>query len=550
MDHITLNNTTIALPAKKTNISGVIHKYLKAEDYQEYIAILNNEYASLNRIVTAKDVISTEQNFHDASRRAYENAAIITLQFSIEKLFPTKRLEIKHSICDGVYCEISALSKPDQNLIDQIRTKFQETVHQDLPILALEKKREEAIRLFRSTNRSDTAELLKNGENEDVTIYQIADHFYWLPAPPAPRTGLIASYQILLYQDGFILRLPLEGSPHQLPPFCNQDRLFEIFDEYETWGEILHVSSLSQLNALVKKDGISEMIKISEALHEKKIASIAEQIDRTDGGRRLIFVAGPSSSGKTTFMKRLYIQLRVLGYNVVTLSLDNYFKDRQQLHAEQGDNLNFETLGALDLGLLNVQLSNLLKGKKIFPPVYDFKKGIKIKRDKELKIGPHTAVIIEGIHGINPDLAAGIADEYKYKIYISALTHLNFDYMNRIPTHDARLLRRIVRDANFRGYSASETINMWKKVVEGEKRYIFRFQGTADIMFNSSLVYEIGALKPRAKAALLTITPNDPAYPESRRLLDFLSYFLTITENEIPPTSILREFIGNSSFEY
>lgn len=249
-------------------------------------------------------------------------------------------------------------------------------------------------------------------------------------------------------------------------------------------------------------------------------------------------------------MKRLYIQLRVLGHRVVSLSLDNYFKDRDELAREQGDNLNFEVLDALDLKLLNTHLTDLLAGKPVTPPDYDFINGKKVPGKTEIHADQNTLFIIEGIHGINPGLTENIDGQYKFKIYLSALTHLNFDDTNRIPTHDTRLIRRIVRDAKYRGYSAAQTINMWKKVVEGEKRYIFKYQGEADIMFNSSLAYEIGALKQPAEIALKKVEPQDLSHPESERLLSILAYFLPVDQKEIPPTSILREFVGESSFKY
>jgi len=249
-------------------------------------------------------------------------------------------------------------------------------------------------------------------------------------------------------------------------------------------------------------------------------------------------------------MKRLYIQLRVLGHRVISLSLDDYYKDRDEILREQGDNVNFESLDALDLKLLNTQLRDLIAGKQVTPPIYDFHQGKKVPGWTPIKADPRTLFIIEGIHGINPHLTRDIEDRYKFKIYISALTHLNFDHINRFPTHDARLIRRIVRDQKFRGYSAAQTINIWKSVIEGEKRYIFKYQGLADVMFNSSLPYEFGILKQSAELALKTVQEDDPSHPESERLLNILSYFLPIDDNEVPPTSIIREFIGDSSFKY
>jgi len=453
-------------------------------------------------------------------------------------------------MCDGIYCEINQNESVSELSISKIKTGFGKLVSEDIPIIPELFSSGDAQNYFKNNNRSDTAELLKYCSLNYIMLYSINGSRYWLPSPPAPATGLIQTYDIIKYKRGFVFRNPVENIPDRIQPFNDQERLYEIFNETVKWGNILNITNTSQLNDLVANENISELIKISEALQEKKIAEIADKIEASSQYKRLIFVAGPSSSGKTTFMKRLYIQLRVLGHKVVSLSLDNYFKDRDELAREQGENLNFEVLDALDLKLLNTHLNDLLSGKSVTPPDYDFIKGKKVPGKAEIQADNNTLFIIEGIHGINPGLTENIDDQYKFKIYLSALTHLNFDDINRIPTHDTRLIRRMVRDAKYRGYSAAQTINMWKKVVEGEKKYIFKYQGESDIMFNSSLAYEIGVLKLPAEIALKQVNPQDPSHPESERLLSILAYFLPIDQKEIPPTSILREFVGESSFKY
>lgn len=516
----------------------------------EYIAVKNNLFACLNEPITENSTIGTYTRFFESSRRAYENAAVIMLQYVTERYLHQKKLSILHSMADGVYCEINQGEPLPTGTIKTLKSGFAELVSADIPIIPKLCTKEEATSYFRQNNRPDTADLLKYCSLNYIMLYELNRRCYWLPSPPAPSTGLIDTYDILKYKRGFVLRIPSESKPNELQPFYNQQRLYEIFNEAERWGQILELSNICQLNDLIAQSSISDIIKISEALHEKKIAAIADKIDSSRQDKRLIFVAGPSSSGKTTFMKRLYIQLRVLGHKVISISLDNYFKDRDELTREQGGNLDYEVLEALDLKLLNDHLGQLLKGNAVVPPVYDFVSGKKTPAKGEIRSDKNTFFIIEGIHGINPGLAESIDDRYKFKIYLSALTHLNFDDTNRIPTHDTRLIRRIVRDAKYRGYSAADTIKMWKKVVEGEKRYIFRFQGTADIMFNSSLAYELCALKQPAEIALKQVDPNDQSHPESERLLSLLAYFLPIDIKEIPPTSILREFIGESSFSY
>ncbi|HCK99018.1 MAG TPA: AAA family ATPase [Candidatus Marinimicrobia bacterium] len=547
---ISIDQKPTLLVEKGLTIREILKKYARNIPYLEYQAIKNNVFASLNETVNENTTIGTFQKFYSSSRRAYENTAILILQYSIEKTLPHRKLFVLHSMGDGVYCELDNHKELSDSLLEKIKNGFAETVKEDISINPVLVSRGEAQSYLKNNARPDTAELIKYCSLNYVMLYAIKEKRFWAPCPPAPSTGLIKTYMIIKYKNGFVLRSPVENDPDHIQPFYKQERLYDIFSEAEHWGNILNLTNISQLNDLISNQNISEMIKISEALHEKKIAAIADSIDQSHEEKRLVFVAGPSSSGKTTFMKRLYIQLRVLGHKVISLSLDNYFKDRAEIKQEQGKNVNFEVLTAIDLKLLNAQLNDLLAGKKVIPPVYDFIQGKKVPGNTPITADKNTLFIIEGIHGINPELTQEIDDRYKFKIYISALTHLNFDDINRIPTHDTRLIRRIVRDSKFRGYSAAQTINMWKKVVEGEKKYIFKYQGEADIMFNSSLAYEMGVLKHPAELALKAVEGKDPSYPESERLLHFLAFFLPIDDKEVPPTSIIREFIGESSFKY
>jgi uridine kinase len=535
---------------KGLTIRNLLKQYNRGKPYLEYLAIKNNTFASLNEAVNENASIGTIQNFYESSRRTYENTAICILQHTVEKTLPGRKLYVLHSMCDGVYCKLDGQKTLGDNAFEKIKSGFKETVNANTPIIPELYTRGEAQSYFQEIGRYDTAELIKHYSLNYIMLYTINGQRYWLPGPPTPETGLIKTYIIKKYKNGFVFRCPVENDPFSMQPFYNQERLYEIFSEAEQWDNILELTNISQLNDLVISNNISEMVKISEALHEKKIAAIADAIEKSHNKKRLIFVAGPSSSGKTTFMKRLYIQLRVLGHRVISLSLDNYFKDRDEIVREQGNNINFEVLSALDLKLLNTQLNDLLAGKSVTTPVYNFVRGKKETGLKSFLASPSTLFIIEGIHGINPGLTQDINDNYKFKIYLSALTHLNFDDINRIPTNDTRLIRRIVRDSKYRGYTAAQTINMWKKVVEGEKKYIFKYQGEADIMFNSSLPYEIGVLKQQAEFALKAVKEEDPSHPESERLLHFLSYFLPVDNKEVPPTSILREFVGESSFKY
>jgi len=517
--------------------------------YMPYLVIRNDIFTSFNEIVTEPTNISLLHNFHESSHRAYENAAIMILNYVVENLYPDQRLVFMHSMCDGVFCRFENADFCTPVVILQISTAFLQVVEENLPISPLLLSRSDARRYFNEIGQQDTYELLKYCESNFITLYHINGRRHWLSSPPAPETGLIKVFDIRPYQKGFVLRCPTEGNDRRLRRFSDQERLYEIFQETEEWGRILEISTVADVNRLIVDNQISDIIKIADALQEKKIACIADQIAR-DGSRRFVFVAGPSSSGKTTFAKRLAIQLRVLGLKTILLSLDNYFRDRDELAERQGKRLNFEVLDAIDLELLNDHLKRLLGGEEVVPPLYDFRTGTKTPGSKAVRTDAGTVIIFEGIHGINPGLTKEIDDQYKFKIFVSALTHLNFDNINRLHTHDTRLLRRIVRDFKYRGYSAAETIGMWKKVVEGEKKYIFTYQGHADVMFNSSLVYEQGVLKAPATTVLKNVPEDHPSYPEAQRLLEMLSYFLPVDDKEIPPTSIMREFIGNSSFSY
>jgi len=548
--NIKINETPEITVKPGETIRELLRVNLSEKVYLPYLTIKNDLFASLNETVKTDCSISTLNRFYESERRTYENTAILILSFVARHSFSKRRFVVKHSICDGVYCEFLDEIPIKVKEIEKFRQEFAKLVAENTPIRPIIWTLSDTIHHFASHQKEDTVQLLNHCSANFVTLYDLHGEMFWFPSPLAPETGLIRCYELLPYDIGFVLRVPVEGNPHRLHTYRDQSKLGEIFHEAHDWGRILELSYTSDLNKSIAENTISDVIKIAEALHEKKIASIADQIDKNPDQARLVFVAGPSSSGKTTFMKRIYVQLRVLGRKVITLSIDNYFKDRCELKEEPGKGVNFEILDAIDLKLLNEHLQRLLSGKFVTPPVYDFLTGKKVAGQVEIKADENTIFIIEGIHGINPNLTPEIDDRMKFKIYISPLTHLNFDDTNRIPTHDTRLIRRIVRDTKFRGYSAADTIHMWKKVAEGEKRYIFTYQGQANVMFNSSLVYEIGALKTSAELALKKVLIHDKSYPEADRLLHFLSYFLPIEDDEIPPTSILREFIGKSSFVY
>jgi uridine kinase len=547
---ITINKELEFAVTPGRRVEELLREHLKDDEYLHYLTVLNHRYASLNQVINDDSEIDTERIFDHSAQRTYEAGALLVLSHALQKYLPGERLRVQHSICDGLYCELENRQEIAPQLIEQIKQAFEEIVNANITIEPFLTTRHQAIDYFTERGYLETVELLSFSTLNYITLYTVNGQKYWLPVPPVPHTGLINVFDIIPYAEGFVLRCPIEGDPEHLLNFVQDNPIYKIFHEATHWGEILGVTQIADINQMVREDKISEMIQISEALHEKKIASIADEIARSADEQRLVFVAGPSSSGKTTFTKRLYIQLRVLGYKAIMLSIDDYFKDREQLQTEQGENVDFERLDAIDLELLNGHLQKLMAGQSVIPPKYDFLTGRKTPGQQVIQPDAKSLFILEGIHGINPNLTRDIPEKYKYKIYVSALTHLNFDRLNRIPTHETRLLRRIVRDGKYRGYSAADTIRMWRKVIQGEKKYIFKYQHRADVMFNSSLVYELGALKNDAIDFLSEVPDDDISRPEAEWLLELLSYFMPIDEKEIPPTSILREFIGDSSFVY
>jgi len=542
---ITINNKNVVFEKPKEKIINVLKKNIDVNSFLPYVVVKNHKFCSLNDIIREDSTINTFPEFHDSSRRTYLNTAVLILSHICNKKFHDLHLTVLHSMADGVYCKFQNHKITDE-LVTQLKDEFNDCIEENISIEPVLFEKIAAINYFKSIDREDTAKMLQYCSQNFLMLYELEGNKYWEQAPLAPNTGLIKVYDIHPYSDGFILRCPVEGDPHNLQEFSNQEKLYDVFQEFVRWGEILKLITISDINEHIVNHTIPEVIKISESLQDKKMSYIADQIK--DAGKRLVFIAGPSSSGKTTFANKLAIQLKVLGLNALTLSLDDYFKDRDELVREQGENLDFEVLEAIDLKLLNQHLKLLLGGHEIALPKYNFITGKKEDSGRKLKVDKNTILLFEGIHGINPGLTTEIEDKLKFKIYISALTHLNFDEKNRIATHDMRLLRRIIRDYKYRGYSAADTIAMWKKVVEGEKKYIFKFQQFSDIMFNSALVYEMNAVKNDAEKVLMQVPFEHPSYPEAERLLDILSFFLPIDGKYIPDTSLIREFFGGSAF--
>lgn len=474
-----------------------------------------------------------------------------TLQFIFIKasldIFKDAKIKIEHSISKGIFGEILKDTPLNSDEIKMIKDRMQELIEKNILINKFDVTKEEAIKIFNSYGMTDKVKLLKQVNLEKVHLYEIDGRYDYFYGHMGYSTGIIKAYDLILYAHGFVLRNPAPDNIEVLPVFKEQKKLANIFYETVNWLNILGVSDVGSLNEKVDSRERRDLILTSEALHEKKIAYIADDIAR-DSKKRVVLIAGPSSSGKTTFANRLGIQLRVNGLIPIRISLDDYFLSRDKTPRDENGDYDFESIYAIDLKLFNQNLKELLDGEEVEIPEFDFKTGSRKWYGHKVKLPQNGVVVIEGIHGLNPILTKEIPDENKYKIYISALTQLNLDYHNRIATTDVRKIRRIVRDYLSRGYGAEETLKMWPSIKRGEKKNIFVYQEEANVMFNSTLVYELCVLKPYAIKELDKIKEDSSVYNEAIRLKSFLSFFKEIQFSEVLENSILREFIGGSCF--
>ncbi|MGE4288114.1 MAG: nucleoside kinase [Salinivirgaceae bacterium] len=534
--------TTLAEIAKKSNIQ-LKHPVLGA--------FVNNKLKELSYNIYKPKTVEFIDISHPDGMRMYVRSLSFVLQKAVSEVVPGKRIKIEHSISKGYYCEFDG----DKNSIDidtvfAIGNRMREIIEADMPFSRDEILSTEAIKLFEEHGLVEKALLFKSRPQLYSSVYRLdnsIDYFYGFLVP---STGYLKVFDLVKYYDGMLLIVPKSENPNECEDIIIQDKLFEVFQEYQDWGEILKVAYIGNINQAVKNNQVSELIKISEALHEKKVANIADMIAHRPEHPKLILISGPSSSGKTTFANRLAVQLKVAGLTPVTLSLDNYFVNRELTPRDENGEYDFEAIEALDLHLLNDNLKRLFSGETVDLPKFSFHTGQRFYENDLLTIDDKTIIIAEGIHALNPRLTSEIDDATKFKIYVSALTTVSLDNHNRIPTTDTRLVRRIIRDYKYRNYSAVETINRWASVRNGEEKNIFPYQENADVMFNTAVHYETGVLKRYAEPILHEVPSNNKAYREATRLLKFFSYVVPIADEEIPPTSILREFLGGSSFKY
>ena len=504
------------------------------------LAIVNNKLRELSVEVERTDDIKFLDISNPDGYRAYSRTLKFIFIKACSELYPGQKVVIEHSLCGGLYCEVQ---QPYD--LDKIILKMKEIVNNDLVINKIILNKEEAIKIFNERDMKDKADLMEYKEKPRVKLYEcegFIEHFY---GHMLPSTGYVQTFGLRKYKNGMILLGPDKNNIHKISEFKDQEKLANIYREFEDWSNVLGITNVVELNKVIESGKYGDMIRTVEVLQEKKLSHIADMIKEQN--KKIVLIAAPSSSGKTSFAHRLCIHLKVNGINTVTISMDNYFVDREFTPIDEDGKPDYESIEAIRVDQFNKDLKDLLDGKEINIPMFDFKLGKQFITDETMKLGKDEVIIIEGIHGLNPALTADIAEEDKFKIYLSVLTQINLDNHSRIPTTDLRLLRRMVRDNTHRGSSAENTIMTWSSVRRGEELNIFPYQEQADVMFNSAGLHELALLKTVAKPLLEEIQPDSPAYLEAVRLLRLLQYFIQLDDvSDVPNTSIVREFIGGS----
>ncbi len=497
-----------------------------------------------------------------SGQRVYVRSLSFVLYKATSDLFPGSKLFIEHPLAGGYYCNFRPTPGPSpregrqvtDEMVERIRQRMMEIINLDMPFRRNEATTEEAVRIFQERGFSDKVKLLETSGQVYTDYYTLGETVDYYYGPLVPSAGYLKVWGLERYQDGMLLRVPDKNDPSKLAKKTDQPRTFEVFAEKVKWDIIMRLSNAGDVNKAILRGYASELIQVSEALQEKKIVKIAEDIDKRFRRRknpiRLVLITGPSSSGKSTFCKRLSVQLLACGLRPVSFSTDDYFVNRVETPKLPNGDYDFDNVETVDYHLLVEHLNRLMKGETVEVPVYNFVTGKREYNGKKLRLTSDSVLIIEGIHALNPLLTKGVDNSTKYRIYISALTSISLDDHNWIPTQDNRLLRRIIRDYNKGAFTAQQTISQWKNVCEAEDQWITPFQETADVMFNSALNIEFAVLRTHAELILSTVPKNCPEYSEAHRLLKFIHYFLPISDKEIPPTSIMREFVGGSSFKY
>lgn len=519
--------------------------------YRPMNAQVNNKTESLNfRCWQPKDI-----EFIDYTQlsglRTYVRSLCHIFSKAVYDIWPTATLNLEHPVSKGYYCVIHNGKNIDLETIEKIKKRMWELIDADIPFLHKSVRTVDAAVLFRERGMNDKARLIETAGLPYTSYYELEGYINFFYGCLTPSTGYIQLFDLEPYMDGVLLRIPKQTDPMELQPVIKQDKMFEAYKEHLTLQRTVGLDNVGDLNLAIEKGRSQDIILVSEAMQEKQVAKIAEKIaDGYKEGIRIVLISGPSSSGKTTFCKRLQVQLTTNLLHPVGISLDDYFLNREDTPKDEHGEYDFESLYALDLPYFNKDLKKLLSGEEIELPSFNFESGRRIFKGKKLKLRENSILVIEGIHALNPELTEFIDDKYKYRVYVSVLTSISLDNHNWIPTTDNRLLRRIIRDYRFRGYSAEDTINRWPSVRRGEDKWIFPYQENADAMFNSAMLYELAALRKYAEPILAQVPESNKANAEAYRLLRFLRYFNYIPTEELPGTSLLREFLGGGSFKY
>ncbi len=519
--------------------------------YRPMNAQVNNKTESLNfRCWQPKDI-----EFIDYTQlsglRTYVRSLCHIFSKAVYDIWPTATLNLEHPVSKGYYCVIHNGKNIDLETIERMKKRMWELIDADLPFLHKSVRTVDAAVLFRERGMNDKARLIETAGLPYTSYYELEGYINFFYGCLTPSTGYIQLFDLEPYMDGVLLRIPKQTDPMELQPVIKQDKMFEAYKEHLTLQRTVGLDNVGDLNLAIEKGRSQDIILVSEAMQEKQVAKIAEKIaDGYKEGIRIVLISGPSSSGKTTFCKRLQVQLTTNLLHPVGISLDDYFLNREDTPKDEHGEYDFESLYALDLPYFNKDLKKLLSGEEIDLPTFNFETGQRVFKGKKLKLRENSILVIEGIHALNPELTEFIDDKYKYRVYVSVLTSISLDNHNWIPTTDNRLLRRIIRDYRFRGYSAEDTINRWPSVRRGEDKWIFPYQENADAMFNSAMLYELAALRKFAEPILAQVPESSKANAEAYRLLRFLRYFNYIPTEELPGTSLLREFLGGGSFKY
>lgn len=532
-----------------STLSDVLNEINLKMPYGPVCAKVNNKVEGLHyRLYHKKDVEFLDMTSGSGSRN-YTRSVFFVLCKAVKDIWPESHVVIDIPVSNGYYCDLRIGRPVTEEDVAKVKARMDEIIAAAMPIRRHESVTEKAIKLFSDLGDTAKVKLLQTTGRLYTTYYDIDGYYDFYYGSLLTNTKQIYLYGLDKYYDGMLLRIPTTADPSKLPEMIRQDKLFEIFKEHHHWQDVLEIRTVGDFNNAVATDHSIDLINISEALQEKKIAHIADEIAQRKRVK-LILLAGPSSSGKTTTCKRLSIQLIANGLRPLQISLDDYFVDREQSPRDENGDYDFESIHALNLKLINEQFNALFHGEEVELPRYDFPTGKSVKSGNKLKMEDNNVLVVEGIHALNPELTAQIPEELKYRVYVSALTTILLDDHNYIPTTDNRLLRRIIRDYKYRGVDARETIRRWPSVRAGENKWIFPFQENADVMFNSAMLFELAVIKQQAEPLLEQVPENCPEYSEAYRLLKFLKYIKPIPNTDIPPTSLLREFLGGSSFKY